>query len=160
MNEIWAALVGGVMAMVAGLGGIAWQSRVQRELAHADRMWGRRAELYVEILRHDDATMLPGGGVPADVDPPNDPKLIELRKELAARVDAFASVSVRDLWLDAQRRDQDLIDASAQAFGGGMPDHEFDRVVEQLPETATLRAARLRLRTQIRAELDPAGRPA
>ncbi|MEU6540525.1 hypothetical protein [Streptomyces sp. NPDC047000] len=156
-SEIWAALVGGVIASVAGLGGIAWQSRVQSKLAHADRMWGRRADLYVDILRHDDATMLPGGGVPADVEPRSDPELIELREMLAARVDAFASVSVRDLWLDTQKRDQGLIDASAEASGLGMPDRDFDEVVERLPETAALRDARLRLRTQIRAELDPVG---
>ncbi|MFJ9567812.1 hypothetical protein ACIRQQ_48320 [Streptomyces fuscichromogenes] len=160
MNEVWAALIGGVIAAAAGLGGVAWQSRVQIRLAHADRMWGRRADLYVDILRHDDAELLPGGGVPADVEPPHRPDLVELREALAARVDAFASSKVRDLWMDALRRDQDLIDASAEAYGPGMPDREFAEVLAELPETAALEVARLKLRAQIRAELDPAGQRA
>lgn len=50
---------------------------------------------------------------------------------------------------------QDLIDASAVASGAGMPDREYDQLMERLPETALLKDARLRLRAQIRAELDP-----
>ena len=65
--------------------------------------------------------------------------------------------SLHGRYLDAGATPVHLVDASAEAFGAGMPDRDFDVVVSGLPETAALKDARLRLRTRIRAELDPAG---
>ncbi|MEU6231240.1 hypothetical protein [Streptomyces sp. NPDC047042] len=70
MEQLLAVLAGGVLA----LGGSLLQARHQRQQAHDERVWTRRADLYVDLLSDSD------------------------NRELKARVQAFASDRVQQLY--------------------------------------------------------------
>ncbi|MFZ4250373.1 hypothetical protein ACOZDF_34620 [Streptomyces griseoincarnatus] len=70
MEQLLAVLAGGVLA----LGGSLLQARHQRQQAHDERVWTRRADLYVDLLSDSDS------------------------RELKARVQAFASDRVQQLY--------------------------------------------------------------
>ncbi|MEU1409895.1 hypothetical protein ABZ471_48310 [Streptomyces sp. NPDC005728] len=149
--------VGGVIAVAGSVTATWLQTRRQRNLAHDERMWVRRADLYVELLTADGAEASPTRGYPSDFDVPPDPDA-ELRlTQLRARVDAFASTRVARLWHEGVERDQELLDAATAP--GAMSDIDYERHVATLStETTAVEQARAQLRKQIRAELDPGTR--
>ncbi|MEU2717008.1 hypothetical protein [Streptomyces sp. NPDC007205] len=147
-------IVGGVIALAGSVTSTWLQARRQRDLAHDERMWTRRADLYVELLAADGAEASPTRGHPSDLDVPPDPAVELSLTQLRARVDAFASVHVARLWREAVERDQELIDAATAP--GSMSDIAYQRHMATLTtETTAVEQARANLRQQIRAELDP-----
>lgn len=92
MAQLLAVILGGLLALAASLIVLLVQGRQQRALAQDDRLWARRAETYVAVLQYQGSVMLEGyrGAGPA--------RDWAIRDELTAKVAAFATDAVRELW--------------------------------------------------------------
>jgi hypothetical protein len=137
MGSFFSILLGGALA----LGGTWLQAGLQRRSVHAERLWTRRADLYVELLQ-----TRPGA-------------VSEWRlraQELAARIDAFGSSDVLTLFeaaLEAHERefvyaaDNGLVNVLDEPHTHVEPDEELARLMKATME------ADARLRHKIRDEL-------
>lgn len=98
MGELWSVTVGGVIALAGGAVTAILQARLQRRAAREEYFWNKRAELYLDVLRH-------GNGQVAHMDDDDvdeqygwTPETEELRQDLTARVQLFGSAAVEERW--------------------------------------------------------------
>ncbi|MFE9989789.1 hypothetical protein ACFYRK_23350 [Streptomyces sp. NPDC005381] len=160
MDQLLGVLLGGGLTL-AGSSGTAWlQARIQRKENRAQELWDRRSSLYLDLLTHL------GGQVSfaADSDPhligygPRTAENYQLRQQLSARVDLFASQETRELW---KKSTEAALVLRASTIEGGHFEQHFDQLV--IPETSPdlvhqdlIRAdkdARKQLIEHLRAEL-------
>ncbi|MFF4787922.1 hypothetical protein ACFY3E_42230 [Streptomyces griseorubiginosus] len=161
MDQLLGVLLGGGIAIL-GSSGTAWlQARIQRKEARAKELWDRRSNLYLDLLTHLEGRV----SFAADSDPyliGYGPKTVEdyqLRRELSARVDLFASLETRQLW---ERSTEAALILHASTIEGGHFEQHFDQLV--IPETssdpehqrliAADKQARDRLVARLREELN------
>lgn len=157
MTAILASGLTGLFALAAALGTLLIQQRHQRAMAREERLWSRRAETYVDVLQHHDSA--PAAGYRA----PGNARELAIRGDLTARVAAFASAAVRDLWQWSALAFADLREHVSEAWpefmaAGGAASAEILEQMEKDPEFCRLRQAASdaaeRLARQIRAELN------
>src|SRR5262249_50739887 len=90
--QLLAAMLGGLLALAGSLVVLLVQGRQQRALAQDERLWTRRAETYVVVLQYQGSAMVEGyrgAGSAGEW---------AIRDELTAKVAAFATDAVRELW--------------------------------------------------------------
>ncbi|MBQ1159453.1 hypothetical protein KBZ21_15220 [Streptomyces sp. A73] len=104
MTELAAVLLGGALALA---GGVA-TSLLERRRAREERIWNRRAELYVDLIRYQ------GGGMVEGYRGPRGREEWAVAGQLSARAAAFASDAVQKLWQDSARASRALSDYVAE----------------------------------------------
>jgi hypothetical protein len=131
--------------------GLAFYALVhQRKLAEDERIWQRRADLYVDLLLNEQGYVNPDPGL-VEILGPSTTQRMAIRG-LTARADAFASDRVVQLWHDSCRRISDLSFAAGEIAA---PDGSYtpQQEAELAPLAAAQIAAATALRAQIRREL-------
>lgn len=138
MNEPKAILIAAVLASTLTLVGTWFQALHQRKSARDERIWNRRAELYIELLHL----------------PYTRGKVIFLKGDpLEARIEVFASNEVRKLHHAAVKAHRDLDHHATEENSY----QEEDPTPQEDPEFHDLvrrdKEARANLRERIRREL-------
>jgi hypothetical protein len=90
--QLLTGLLGGLLALAGSLVVLLVQGRQQRALAQDERQWTRRAETYVAVLQYQ------ASGMVEDYRGPRTASEWAIRDELMAKVAAFATDAVRELW--------------------------------------------------------------
>ncbi|MCZ1000735.1 hypothetical protein O1M63_26195 [Streptomyces mirabilis] len=134
MDQLLGVLLGGGIALV-GSSGTAWlQARIQRKETRAKELWDRRSSLYLDLLTHLDGQV----SFAADSDRyligygPKTAESYQLRRQLSARVDLFASLETRQLW---EKSTEAALVLHASTIEGGHFEQHFDQLV--IPETSS-----------------------
>jgi hypothetical protein len=155
--QLLTGLLTGLFALAGSVIVLVVQGRQQRSMAQDERLWTRRAETYVAVLRFQ------GGGMVEWYQGPRGAEEWAVRDELTAKVAAFASDEVRELWqqsaLAALKLDdycqENWPEACSQAawedveLAARMEKDETFRRLRQASDDA-----RRRLAERVRAELD------
>jgi hypothetical protein len=155
---MWQSIIAGVFALAGVAVTLLVQGRQQRQRAQDERLWNRRADAYVAMLRYQGRGMVEGyrGAAPAED--------WNVRDELAAKAAAFASQKVWDLWQQSAESNRELQEYVDEAWtqwhgvAGGPHALELEEEMEADPDFRHARQARAdaarRLASQIRVELD------
>lgn len=149
-DTMLSVILGGLIALVASVITLFIQGRQQRSLARGERLGTRRADTYVALLHYQGSGMMEDYGGPYD--------------ELTARVAAFATDDVRDLWRKSVVASLNLSEYVSEEWPqwGGTEGYEQQEVEDEMGKDETFRRfrqasvdARRRLAEQIQTELDP-----
>lgn len=156
MNELWGVTLGGAIALAGGAVSTILQAWLQRRGAREQYLWNKRAELYLDVLRH-------GNGQIAHMDDDDvddqygwAPGTEELRQDLTARVQLFGSATVEERWRRASEagraRDfyarENLLEMRgdyAQLRSDAYEDPVYARLSNEVKKTRRLLAEQLRL---------------
>jgi len=137
MPELAGVLLGGVLAIAGGI----VTSILQRRQAREERMWNRRAELYVDLIRYK------SGGMVSGYRGPRTQEEWAVVDQLSARAAAFASDAVQELWQDSARASRDLSDYVAEDWPQwNVAQHgewfDVEDVEDQMEQSATFQEFR------------------
>jgi len=154
--QLLAVILGGLLALVGSLSAMLIQGRQQRALAQDERLWTRRAETYVAVLQYQGSVMLEdyrGAGPTSEW---------AIRNELTAKVAAFATDAVRELWQQSALASLNLNEYVEEDWpqwmaADGAERHELEDEMEKDETYRRFRQASVdagrRLAEQVRAEL-------
>jgi hypothetical protein len=156
--QLLTGLLTGVLAIAASVIVLVVQGRQQRSMAQDERLWTRRAETYVSVLRYQGLGMVEWYQGPRGADEWAN------REELAAKVAAFATDKVAKLWQRSAEAALQLDSYCQEEWPeactlGASEDEELAARMEKDDTFRRLRQARddarQRLAEQVRTELDP-----
>ncbi|RVU28865.1 hypothetical protein EOT10_03115 [Streptomyces antnestii] len=153
-------LLGALIALAGSLGTVALQASLQRKALRGEYLWNKRAELYLDVLRHGNGHIAHLGDGEADTQYGWTPGVEELRQDLTARVQLFGSAQAEAHWRalsrSSRRLDSYVLDNLLTSSGDravldparARNDHEYLRLEGEAS------AARRALVTQLRRELN------
>lgn len=153
-------LVGALIALAGSIGTAALQASLQRKAVRGEYLWNKRAELYVDVLRHGNGQIAHLDDDEADEQYGWVPGMEELRQDLTARVQLFGSSKVEARWRAVSGSSQCL---DRHVLEGNWLMQRGDRVVlnpaassdcEYVRLKGEVSAARCALVEQLRHELD------
>ncbi|GHD70078.1 hypothetical protein GCM10010317_076600 [Streptomyces mirabilis] len=98
MDQLWSVAFGGAVALAGGAATTALQAWLQRRAAREDYLWNKRAELYLDVLRHGNGQIAHTDDDDVDEQYGWTPETEELRQDLTARVQLFGSPAVEERW--------------------------------------------------------------
>lgn len=156
MITVLVAILTGMFTLVAPLMAQSMQGRRERDAAHDDRLWNRRAETYVSMLQFQGSGMIEGYQGSATA------RELAVREELTARAAAFSSDSVWTLWQTSAKAHMDLQQYVEENWPeatvlGASEDAELDARMHEDPDflavEQVLDDAKQRLTRKIRDEL-------
>lgn len=156
MGELWSVTVGGAIALAASTATAVLQARLQRRAERGQYLWSKRAELYLDVLRHGNGQIAHMDDDDVDEQYGWTPGTEELRQDLTARVQLFGSAAVEERWKRASEagraRDfyarENLLEMRgdyAQLQSDAYEDPVYARLSTEVKKTRRLLAEQLRL---------------
>jgi hypothetical protein len=154
--QLLAVVLGGLLALTGSLVALLVQGRQQRALAQDERLWTRRAETYVAVLQYQ------GGGMVEGYQGPRTPSEWAICDELTAKVAAFATDAVRELWQQSALASLNLSEYVEEDWPqwSAAEGHEQQKLEDEMEKDETFHRLRQAsddagrmLAQQIRAEL-------
>jgi hypothetical protein len=158
MTALLTGVITGLFALAGSVIVLVVQGRQHRSMAQDERLWTRRAEIYVAVLRFQGPGMVEWYQGPRTADEWAN------RDELTAKVAAFASDKVQKLWQQSAQASLELDSYCQENWPEACTPSAWEdaELADRMEKDETFRRlrqtsddVRRRLADQVRAELDP-----